>query len=346
MGRRLHTFSIIKPELVAQAEARLGLEGWFTVELVHARTGLIKQRLRFKNLIVDAGLDTLGAGDTGLAEFIQYLAVGTGSTEPDVGDTQLESEMARTNSNGGFSDSAGFVDGAEPYWWYKRNRVFTEEQANGNLTELGFFRESSGPPMFNRQLFRDINGDPITVVKTNEDQLRVEFEWRIYPPTEDVDQNIVVDGVSTAFKTRAYDIDHGDRWGARTIGNAVIGYLVGLGRWRDDHSLARLFGLAMESQSLPATLTGTVNEIGGVGPNTVTFGGYSNGTFLRDMTCTWEPSEANFATGIGSVSWGGCNFSVIDTHASRKWITRLTPKVQKTDSKRFTFVGRVTWGRK
>jgi len=59
----------------------VGIEGWFTVELIHARTGLVKRRLRFRNLITNAGLNALGSG-TRIGSLIQYLAVGTGSNEP------------------------------------------------------------------------------------------------------------------------------------------------------------------------------------------------------------------------------------------------------------------------
>lgn len=341
MGFRPHVFGIIRPELVVAAEAKIGLEGRFTVELIHARTGLVKQRLHFRNLIVDDALNAIGAGGNPINSMLQYLAVGTGNAEPSAADVALVSELARTNSNGGFPDSAGYVGGAEPYWWLKRNRVFTESEANGNLTELGFFRNSSGAPMFNRQLFRDINGDPVTVVKTSQDQLRIELEFRIYPPVVDVDQNFEVDGISTALKTRAYDIDDNDRWGARTVsGGSAVGYLLGLGEWQNARA-----GFAIESDVLPSSLEGSLGGTA-VQANTGFHLPYTNGSFFRDFELRWEPSVANFATGIGVVTWGVTRVSAADAHNVEKWVTRFTPKVLKTDSKRFTFVGRVSFARR
>jgi hypothetical protein len=55
---------------------------------------------------------------------------------------------------------------------------------------------------------------------------------------------------------------------------------------------------------------------------------------------------ANFATGIGVVTWGVTRVSGADAHNVEKWVTRFTPKVLKTDSKRFTFVGRVSFARR
>src|SRR5690606_975085 len=116
------------------------VEGYFTVELIHARTGLVKRRLHFRNLITDAGLDAL-AGGARITDLINYLAVGTGSSEPSYTDTTLNAEVARTNSNGGFGDSDARVGDGDlvEYWRRIRTRVFTEAQANANLTELGFF---------------------------------------------------------------------------------------------------------------------------------------------------------------------------------------------------------------
>src|SRR5690606_35179901 len=134
----------------------IAVEGYFTVELIHARTGLVKRRLHFRNLITDAGLDAM-AGGVGISSLINYLAVGTGSSEPSYTDTTLNAEVARTNNNGGFGDSDAVVGSGDlvEYWRRIRTRVFTQAEANGNLTELGFFSAASGGTMWNRQLFRD-----------------------------------------------------------------------------------------------------------------------------------------------------------------------------------------------
>src|SRR5690606_31335306 len=116
------------------------VEGYFTVELIHARTGLVQRRLHFRHLITHAGPDPL-AGGARITDLVNYLAVGTGSSEPSYTDTTLNAEIARTNSNGGFGDSDAVVGSGDlvEYWRRIRTRVFTQAQANGNLAELGFF---------------------------------------------------------------------------------------------------------------------------------------------------------------------------------------------------------------
>src|SRR5690606_35683965 len=196
----------------------VAVEGHCTVELIHARTGLIKRRLHFRNLITDAGLDAL-AGGAGIGGLINYLAVGTGSSWPSYADTSLDAEIERTTSNGGFGDSDAMVGSGDlvEYWRRIRTRVFTEDQANGNLAELGFFSSSSGGTMWNRQLFRDELGNPTTITKTNEDQLRVTYEYRIYPPWDDVVQEIEVNGVPIEVVNRAQAVTNSQRWGAYNI---------------------------------------------------------------------------------------------------------------------------------
>src|SRR5690606_39696105 len=193
----------------------IAVEGYFTVELIHARTGLVKRRLHFRNLITNAGLDAL-AGGTQISSLINYLAVGTGSSEPNYTDTILNAEIERTNSNGGFDDSDASVGSGSlvEYWRRIRTRVFAQNQANGNLAELGFFSSSQGGTMWNRQLFRDELGNPTAITKTNEDQLRVTYEYRIYPPWDDLVQEIEVNGVTTEVVNRPQLVASSGNWGS------------------------------------------------------------------------------------------------------------------------------------
>src|SRR5690606_34956817 len=104
-----------------------------------------------------------------------------------------------------------------------RTRVFTEDQANGNLAELGFFSSSEGGTMWNRQLFRDELGNPTAITKTNEDQLRVRYEYRIYPPWDDVVQEIEVNGVPTEVVNRPQLVGNSGTWGSANPRSALRG---------------------------------------------------------------------------------------------------------------------------
>src|SRR5690606_12005725 len=264
------------------------VEGYFTVELIHARTGLVKRRLHFRNLITNAGLDAL-AGGAAISDLINYLAVGTGSSEPSYTDTALNAEVARTNSDGGFGDSDAMVGSGNlvEYWRRIRTRVFTQDQANGNLAELGFFSAASGGTMWNRQLFRDELGQPTTITKTSEDQLRVTYEYRVYPPWDDLVQEIEVNGVPTEVVNRPQLVSSSNTWGSSNFRSALRG-LGGVGASRVQ---------AYETDTLPArngSPSGTE-----VAASSHEVQSYTQGTWYREREARWEPSVANFATGIG-----------------------------------------------
>src|SRR5690606_32173470 len=258
----------------------IAVEGYFTVELIHARSGLVKRRLRFRNLITNAGLDAL-AGGTGISDLINYLAVGTGSSEPSYTDTTLNAEIARTNSNAGFGDSNAMVGSGDlvEYWRRIRTRVFTENQANGNLAELGFFSAADGGTMWNRQLFRDELGNPTAITKTPEDQLRVRYEYRIYPPWDDVVQEIEVNGVPTEVVNRPSRVADSTFWGPGTTASNS-GALNNLGLVGN----SRL--IAYNTDTLPGrngTPSGSSSEA-----SFHEVQSYTPGTFYREREARWE----------------------------------------------------------
>jgi len=305
------------------------VEGYFTVELIHVRTGLVKRRLHFRNLITDVGLDAL-AGGTGIGNLINYLAVGTGSSEPNYTDTTLDAEIARTNSNGGFADLNEMVGSGNlvEYWRRIRTRVFTEAQANGNLAELGFFSAASGGTMWNRQLFRDELGQPTTITKTSEDQLRVTYEYRVYPPWDDVVQEIEVNGAPTEVVNRPVRVGHPWYWGSE-LNEAALNGLGGVGTNRL---------IAIETDALPGRNGDP--PLGSIAASHVVQS-YTPGTWYREREARWEPSGANFATGIGlfqSLANG--------TNRSATFASKVTPKIMKRDTQRLIVMERWTYARK
>ena len=308
----------------------VAVEGYFTVELIHARSGLVKRRLRFRNLITNAGLDAL-AGGTAIDSLITYLAVGTGSSEPSYTDTTLNAEIARTNSTGGFADSDAMVGSGDlvEYWRRIRTRVFTENQANGNLAELGFFSAAQGGTMWNRQLFRDELGNPTAITKTNEDQLRVRYEYRVYPPWDDLVQEIEVNGVPTEVVNRPLQVSSASRWGAGSSGAGALNNLgvVGTGLWQ-----------AYETGTLPGR--GGAPSGTSADASSTAVQSYTPGTWYREREARWEPSRANFATGIGLFQ------SYANTASSPVFGSKVTPKLMKQDTQRLIIMERWTYARK
>jgi len=294
---------LTKSEISASFRFQIG--GIFTVELIEAATGRVKQRLEFPNLITDAGLNAIvGQADTAVALFI-FLGVGTDSTAPVVGDTTLGSEVDRTSSNGGFADTTGFVTGSDifdaPFYFKKRTRLFLEGEGNGNLTELAWFKSAAASTMIVRSLFKDSGGTPITVTKTSSDQLKITHELRSYIPIgtnpaglrsgsfSPIDSGTVVLGSTThSWTSSALLLSSFNAWGVTSFGAGD--------RW-----MAVFRAKAHASSSVLINVTGTLAnfEAGGSGVKDSSFAidAYVAGTFERTGVSTWEPGVVNFGPG-------------------------------------------------
>lgn len=301
---------------------RVGVSGLFrSIELVHARTGLVKKRMSFPNLITDVGLDGLAIGNP-IDVMIRYLAVGAGSTPPSPTDTGLEAEIARTSNDGGFSDTIGYEiaeGGGVEYYWRRRTRVFGEGEANGNITELGFF--SSSGILWNRQLTRNELGEPEAITKTPEDQLRVVYEWRIYPPYDDVQDEVTVNGVPTSVTLRAAHVDaSGLGWSEVTteLGRRLNSYVYASDR----------------STLLPRNATGFSGSTHSEG----IYHAYVPGSFKIEREHRWGPSKANYLpTGV---TWLTGNFWGPN---ARQLVQGLfSPGIPKDNTKRMIVMSTLT----
>lgn len=307
----------------------IGVKGRFTVELVHARTGFVKRRLEFDNLITDVGIDYLFTASTnGMYNATNYVAVGTGSTTPTTSDTSLESEIARTSNAGGFSDS-WFSDGLSEdreYNYRRRTRVFTEEEANGNLTELGCFTSSSGGTMWNRQLFRDELGNPTTITKTSDDQLRIVYDAYVYIPVTDGVQEITVAGTPTQFTTRALAVVSSNSWGL----NGALRHMANL-----DAGAACL----RASDRTTFYARNYTNTPTGDNDSSHSIQSYTSGSFYRDREVTFNAGTANYEDGVSFLasflwSYPNANFQVL-----------IDPPIPKTDTEKLVITDRFSISR-
>lgn len=340
----IHTIANREVEL---PPCRTEIEGRFTVELIDARTGLVKRHLEFRNLITDAGLEAIGTN--ALSTLCNYLAVGTGSTAPAVTDTALVSELFRTTNNGGFGDTGG-VDTTNFFAWIRRTRQFNEAEANGNLTELGFFRDATGGTMFNRQLFRDSNGVATTITKTSFDKLRVTYEWRLYADTTKPVQTINVTGVGNVDVTTSVVNFTTYGWFYNMASQPLAIYFGG--HQGDNYTFGKYFGF-QESNTVPANNTTGMNPTwdqvagtarpSGVQTTGELFAYAANSKYLEAQYIVLA-DKGNFATGIGAVGAQQHSAYAGGQHAS--YMHFFTTKIAKDNTKRFIYSTRTSWARR
>lgn len=325
----------------------VGVEGWVTVQLIH-RSGVILRELKFKNQITNGGMDvffsppgiySMGAYLNSASGSASFMAVGTGSTAPTAADTTLDTEITpsssnRTSSDGGYTGGSAYVSGTPDYFRGWSTYLFGFSQGNGNLTEIGIFTAVTGGTMIMRQLLKDSGGIPTTIVKTSDEQLRVIYEVRLYPPTSDDTQSAVtISGVNYDITTRAANISQtgGLGWSANSSG-----IFVQMMNWATGNAGAT----AYETDVLAARTgvpSGTAIHDAGRTPDT-----YTPGNYYRDVTYEWGAAIANFATGIGSITHGmdrGNNTS------ARMFQTSFDPKFAKDNTKRLRLVVRYTLNR-
>lgn len=319
--------------------ATCGFEGWVTVELIHARTGLIKQRLHFKNLITNAALNAFGANNQ-LSNFVRngWLGVGTGNAAPTNADVGLQTPTGvRTSSIGGGTESIGW-GAANAYVFRRTVREFSEAQSNGNLTEFGMFNNSAGGTMLARQLFKDGAGNPTVVTKTSDDKLRITYEFRIYPSTVDTTGTITINAVNYDYVGRCANVGVDTAWSDQSSG--AVGMMNNFGRTGNNTPAVN----AMNSTAIGAITAGSptgATQSAFVDSSTMT--AYVADSFYVEYSCVWNVGSANFTGGVPGVRgfamqpWSNGN-SV--THQ-----LQLSTHIPKVNTQKLTLVFRWSWGR-
>lgn len=295
----------------------IGLAGRYTLWAVNADTGAIRElgeggtRLEFDNLITDLGLNMLGTGGIGSTCF-----VGSGSTAPAVSNTSLVSQVA---SSGSPTATSGGANGQSPYYaWYRQTWRFQPGAATGNLSEVGVGTASNS--LFSRSLIKDGNGNPTTITILSNEFLDVLYELRLYAPTADVTGTVNISGTNYAYTLRAAGVTN---WSGQA---AQIGLRIDTN-----------YGASLGSGDI-----GTVTQdIGGTIASSIpcTNNAYSNNSYKSTGSINCGLNDANFQTGVKSVSYGGSPNSFIRFQAS------FTPPIPKTSDKTLSLNVEVSWAR-
>lgn len=149
------------------AKLCVGVSGVVTAEVMR-RDGTVRQRVECPNMILNAGLNALMAGNGGnpqAACYIYGFVAGTSGADPLATQTTIASYAGGGNSAQG-ATSTPLADGGG-----KLVQTYTFRSAEGgitgNVTQIGFYM-SSGVPAAARQLFnlvrlRTPDGAPVTI---------------------------------------------------------------------------------------------------------------------------------------------------------------------------------------
>lgn len=260
------------------------------------------------NIILDGALDYMLTNSLQVSQMKGWAAVGTGTATPLYTDTTLQNQVGITSDRGGFNDEEGFVDDAtNPYYWHRRVFLFPTLGADYNLSEVliyygGSYSDGRIVAPFAKSLIKNSQGEVAVVSVRADEQLKLFYEFRAYPPTAalpSVPFTAVVHGVDTVINVTPKP--------ANTRGGNEWGYLADGGPFT---SCWRFKSLV--NRSTPYTdFTGTATSgaTGSASEDTYTSEAYIPGTFYRETESIWEPAKTiagNQFNGVALWPQGSC----------------------------------------
>lgn len=262
----------------------------FVAHKVNAAGDIVNSRVLagpFNNVITDQGLNRMGANDF----YIGRCQVGSGNATPSTSDTGLQTWVAGTTTI--HSNSRG-AQNSPPYYAYDINTYrFGVGVAAGNLSEVGVGWNTSGATLYSRALILDGSGNPTTITVLPDEILDVVYEFRVYPPLDDVVGTINISGDTYNYTLRAahvtsHQTNVGPGWGCANA-----------------QGLAGGLGWAGEARSgAIGPITGSPS--GTSYPTTIRFSpAYVDNSLERDLQYQWDVTRNGpFRSIMFASAWG------------------------------------------
>lgn len=344
------------PSVSVEVPLSFGLQGFFTAELIN-RDGKVVNTWHFHNVITNAFMDGIGSGSifgvTGLTSTLNRMRVGTGSAIPSGTDTNLQAPIGNfVTSNGGISDTTGFVSGSEPsgnYHFLQRSRLFDFNDASGNITEIAWFPSSVAfPNAVVRSLVRDVSGSPTFIPKTNDEQLRIRYEIRMIVPITTSSFNLVVGATTHSAIVYPNDVDNTSisfnttwgfqfqQFGGTSWDNSSQIHMVAYSSYS--------FAGGAWSPFTPITVFNRANN------DTKAVSRYTTGSYFRESSHSFAATNTTvnaYASGVWAI--GVCN--AVNTQPSDiynfnyPWVITFNPPIPKSDIQRLDLFVRWRWAR-
>lgn len=243
--------------------------------------GSVQETDWMKNLVLDTGLDYLGASPNNIAD---KAFVGTGTSTPLAGQTQLDGQIA-VSSGGGAPAIDSVSAGAPTYERLLTYRfIFAQGSVVGNITEIGVGPNTNGTGLFSRALIVDSGGSPVSLSVVALDQLTVFYRLKITPPVTDQTGSFNVGSTTYNYTARLGNADN-------FASNGELLYAGGV--FSTPYS-----AYACGTAAVLAGVTGSVNDGISNGQSTsFTAQPYVPGSFQRQCKATWGSEKANSSNG-------------------------------------------------
>lgn len=304
-------------------ENKVQVAGYYDI-FIKRKNGVKEKVHSGTNLILNQGLDRWMVN--GGPSVMNFIKVGTGTTEPAVTDTDLVSELASTATKNQIIVSPALVGSFYEYT-LRYEYTFALGAVVGNITELGVAGVSANN-LNTRALIRDGVGNPTAITVTAEEQLIIIYSLVKRVSTADIETTLTlnVNGVTTNY--------------------AVIIRLANANENNNSYMFSPNIALAASSAFSFALATQdlgivTSRPAGSSSVMTATTASYTNGTFYRDYTIAPSLTQGNIdASGIGSILFSyssALNYSGLQMS--------FNPKLPKNADRLMSIPLRVTWAR-
>ena len=151
-------------------ELRIGIHNSFEIEVLDAKTGKVKQKVKAFNVVTNGALNTMCGGGA----IADTLAVGRGTGTPSSSDTALFSQIGTKGMTKSVDNSRRF----EGILIKNLSVQISNTEYNGEtITELGL---TTGSTLCSHAMLQDMNGNPISIAKTNTDVLNIYAKWYLH----------------------------------------------------------------------------------------------------------------------------------------------------------------------
>lgn len=283
----------------------------------------------FHNTILDVGMDLLSTHEFSLHALGDvvgdWINVGDDNADPSTSQSGLLSRIGSTQNakeiDRGYS--------TDPYYkWLESEYEFDIGECTGNLTEVGLSAKED-EDYFNRQLFKDDNGDSTTITVKDDEGLRIRARLYFYPdiePGETVGSSFTLttdDGDETIDVTR--EIQDGGDW------------LKDFERY-DRH----IAGFQIDHTGYCRLTDSETDFEGGTTASSKSSKSYSSGDHYNECSYTWDAGK--FVGDIASVLFYlRCGDDKDEANPFTAF--RLDPKITLEDTQQFTITLRRAWAR-
>ena len=305
------------------AHNKIGLEGFFKIEVIQPDGSRKMLADWFPNLITDIGLNRWGSG-----AIVTACGVGTGTSQPLVTDTGLTTPLAFTSTADSVQPTTA---GGSPYA-VTQSRTFTFAQGAvvGNISEVSVGWAAANGSAWSHARIKDGGGVDTTITVTAIEQLSVTYLLKGNIPSTDVTANVTIGGVATTVTIRAANATSASNWftwngGGQTafdrrfdvsgLATPVIVY---------DGAIGAVTGVPSgASQSIPVAAR-TINA-------------YVSNSLYTESVVNFSISQANFAGGLDSI--------LMQSLGCTSWQIGFVPAVAKDATKTFSMTFRTSWAR-